>query len=144
MSVSRTGLFVTAAGLLVAGVVCLIVGVAMLPNIRTHVAERYPMYRTNAGGTNYECEGSPATVADQLADYQRPEARATSGASTYLRYDDDIVIVGPDQHRPCSIRVEDTNARYSHGGFIFLGPGFYPGSPAGGAGGSPGGPGGAK
>ncbi|MDF2583612.1 MAG: hypothetical protein K0R33_2255, partial [Mycobacterium sp.] len=56
----------------------------------------------------------------------------------------DIVIVGPDGRYPCSVRVEDINSRYSGGGFIFLGPGFTPGSPAGGSGGSSGGPGGTK
>ncbi|MGV0741989.1 DUF4247 domain-containing protein [Mycolicibacterium sp. XJ870] len=141
---SRTGLFVTAGALLAAGIFCLILGISMLPNIRTHVAEQYPIYRTDANGTNYDCQGSPAAVADQLAEYQSPEARATDGPTTYLRYDDDIVAVGPEDGHPCSIRVEDVDARYSHGGFIFLGPGFYPGSPAGGAGGSSGGPGGTK
>jgi hypothetical protein len=54
------------------------------------------------------------------------------------------VIVGPDGNRPCSIRLEGLSAGYSHGAFLFLGPGFTPGSPSGGAGGSPGGPGGIK
>ena len=71
-------------------------------------------------------------------------ARASSAGSQYLRYDDAIVTVGPDGPHSCSVRVEDLAAGYSHGAFIFLGPGFYPGSPAHGSGGSTGGPGGAK
>lgn len=63
--------------------------------------------------------------------------RAADGDSQYLRYGDDIVIVGPDGDRPCSIRVEPLSAGYNHGSFIFLGPGFTPGSPCGGSGGTP-------
>src|ERR1700757_3706266 len=95
-------------------------------------------------GTRYLCEGSPAQVANTLAGYQSPAARASNAGSQYLRYDDPIVSVGPDGPHPCSIRVEDLSAGYSHGAFIFLGPGFYPGSPSSGAGGSSGGPGGTK
>ncbi|MGV0720967.1 DUF4247 domain-containing protein [Mycolicibacterium elephantis] len=141
---SRTAMFWLAGGLGLGGIVSLILGISMLPDIRTHVAENYPAYSHGAQATNYECTGSPAEVADRLANYKSPEARATDRGSEYLRYNDDVVIVGPDGNRPCTIRVEDVNARYSHGGFIFLGPGFFPGSPAGGAGGSPGGPGGSK
>ena len=81
--------------------------------------------------------GSPEQVADTLADYQEPEARAANGNNEYLRYSNNIVIVGPDGNYPCSIRVESLGAGYSHGAFIFLGPGFTPGSPSGGAGGTP-------
>ena len=73
-----------------------------------------------------------------------PRRAPSSAGSQYLRYDDAIVTVGPDGPHPCSVRVEDLAAGYSHGAFIFLGPGFYPGSPARGSGGSTGGPGGAK
>jgi hypothetical protein len=83
-------------------------------------------------------------VANTLASYQAPEARASNGDNQYLRYSNNIVTVGPDGNYPCSIRVESLSAGYSHGAFIFLGPGFTPGSPSGGAGGSPGGPGGTK
>ena len=78
------------------------------------------------------------------AGYQSPAARASNGGTEYLRYNDAIVSVGVDGTHPCSIRVEDLAAGYSHGSFIFLGPGFYPGSPSRGSGGSTGGPGGTK
>lgn len=143
---TRTGLFWLAGGLALAGVVFLFLGISLQnKDIRSHVAENYAAYSHGAEATSYECTGSPSEVADRLAGYQRPEARATDRGIEYLRYDDDIVIVGPDGGRPCTIRVEDVRgSRYSGGGFIFLGPGFFPGAPAGGAGGSPGGPGGTK
>lgn len=143
---SRRALFLLAAGLAVAGIACLALGVSMQNrDIRTYVADNYAAYKRSGEVTSYECSGSPTEVADRLADYQSPEARATDKGTEYLRYEDDIVIVGPDGDRPCTIRLEDVRgSRYMGGGFIFLGPGFFPGAPAGGSGGSPGGPGGTK
>jgi hypothetical protein len=123
----------------------LIGGVALLhKDIRAYVADHYREYAHDASGTRYICDGSPTKVADTLAGYQSPAARASSAGTQFMRYNDAIVSVGPDGPHPCSIRVEDLSAGYSHGAFIFLGPGFFPGAPSGGAGGSPGGPGGTK
>lgn len=103
-------------------------------NIRDHLHKNYRQYATDADGARYECKGSPKSVADDIAGYARPEARASNSGNEYLRYSDDIVIVGPDGNYPCSIRSEDVNAGYSHGSFVYLGPGFSPGSPAGSSG----------
>lgn len=142
---SRNRLFVIAGVLAVAGIACLIPGIILSQkNIASYIASHYREYSRDANGTRYECSGPPDDVADTLADYQAPQARAANGDSEYLRYSNNIVIVGPDGTHACSIRLESLNAGYSHGAFIFLGPGFTPGSPSGGAGGSPGGPGGTK
>lgn len=143
---SSTRLYLLSGALAIAGFICLVSGVSLTAkDIRMHVAENYAAYSHGTETTRYECSGSPGAVADRLAAYQRPEARAADRGSEYLRYANDIVIVGPDGHRPCSIQVENIRgSRYSGGAFIFLGPGFYPGAPSGGSGGSPGGPGGAK
>lgn len=142
---SRNRLFVIAGVLGVAGVACLIFGIILLQkNIASYVAGHYHEYARDVNGTRYQCTGSPDQVADTLADYAEPNARADNGKTEYLRYSNNIVIVGPDGNYPCSIRVESLSAGYSHGAFIFLGPGFSPGSPSGGAGGTPGGPGGTK
>jgi hypothetical protein len=142
---SRTRLFVIALVLAVASFTSLIFGISLQhKNIRSFVASHYREYSRDASGTRYLCEGSPAKVADTLAGYQSPAARASSAGTQYLRYDDAIVSVGPDGPHPCSVRVEDLAAGYSHGAFIFLGPGFYPGAPSSGAGGTSGGPGGTK
>lgn len=142
---SRNRLFVIAGALAVAAVACLVPGIILLQkNIGSYIAGHYHEYSRDSNGTRYECSGSPDDVADTLAEYQAPEARAANGDSEYLRYSNNIVIVGPDGNHPCSIRLESLNAGYSHGSFIFLGPGFTPGSPSGGAGGTPGGPGGTK
>lgn len=142
---SRNRLFVTAGLLAVGAVVCLTIGIILLQkNIASYVAGHYHEYAHDVNGTRYQCSGSPEQTADALAEYAAPEARADNGNSEYLRYSNNIVIVGPDGNYPCSIRVESLSAGYSHGAFLFLGPGFSPGSPSGGAGGSPGGPGGTK
>jgi Domain of unknown function (DUF4247) len=143
--VTRNRLFVIAVVLVIAAFGSLIGGVMLLhKDIRTYVADHYREYSHDAGGTRYVCEESPTSVADTLAGYQSPAARASSAGTQFLRYNDAIISVGPDGPHPCSIRVEDLSAGYSHGAFIFLGPGFYPGAPTGGAGGSSGGPGGTK
>jgi Domain of unknown function (DUF4247) len=143
--VTRNNLFWLAGGLAIAGVVCLIWGISLMGNdIRSYLAANYQQYGRDSDGARYACSDSPDRVANQIAQAVPPEAQAGDRGSEYLRYNDDIVVVGPDNGRSCSIRVEDTDARYSSGGFIFLGPGFTPGSPSGGSGGSPGGPDGSK
>lgn len=142
---SRRALFAVAGALVALGAVLLVWGMVLLnKNVRGYIGENYRQYSADGGDGRYECGGSPTAVADAIAAYDAPESRASDRGSEYLRYPDDIVIVGPDGRYPCSIRVEDINSRYSGGGFIFLGPGFTPGSPAGSSGGSPGGPGGTK
>jgi hypothetical protein len=142
---SRNGLFLLAIGLAITSMVSLAFGISLQhKDIRSYIASHYHEYSRDAGGTRYLCTGSPTHVADTLTGYQRPAARANNAGTQYLRYDDAIVSVGADGTHPCSIRVEDLAAGYSHGAFIFLGPGFYPGSPSRGSGGSTGGPGGTK
>ncbi len=140
----RIHFFLLSGALAVAAAVCLYFGVTLLPNIRSYVTDNYRQYSSNGDTTRYACSGSPSSVADDLADAQDPDAQTSSGKTTYLRYDDSIVAVGPDGNRPCTIRVEGLGAGYNHGSYVFLGPGFYPGSPASGSSGSPGGPDGTK
>jgi Domain of unknown function (DUF4247) len=142
---TRNRLFVMALVLVIASFTSLAFGILMQhKDIRSYLAAHYREYSRDANGTRYACDGSPAQVADSLAGYQSPAARASSAGTQYLRYDDAIVSVGQDGAHPCSVRVEDLAAGYSHGAFMFLGPGFYPGAPSSGAGGGSGGPGGTK
>ena len=142
---SRNRLFVVAVVLALTSFTSLFFGISLQrKDIRSYIASHYREYSHDADGTRYLCEGSPAKVANTLAGYQSPAARASNAGSQYLRYDDAIVSVGPDGQHPCSIRVEGLGGGYSHGAFIFLGPGFYPGAPSSGTGGSSGGPGGTK
>ncbi|WP_237573101.1 DUF4247 domain-containing protein [Mycolicibacterium lacusdiani] len=141
---SRGRLFLLSGVLALAAVLCLALGASATPDIRSHIDRTYQRYATTADANLYECSGQPASVADDLSAVAAPDARATDRGSEYLRYEDDIVVVGPDGNRPCTIRVEDINSGYRGGGFIFLGPGFFPGSPAGGSGGGSGGPDGPK
>jgi hypothetical protein len=146
--VNRNRLLLISGALALAATASLIVGIMLLnKDIASYIAGHYREYSRDANGTRYDCTGSPDDTADTLAEYQQPAARASDDTNEYLRYSNTIVIVGPDlghQGRPCSVRVESLNAGYSHGAFVFLGPGFSPGSPSGGSGGRPGGPGGVK
>ncbi|MDP7702610.1 MULTISPECIES: DUF4247 domain-containing protein [unclassified Mycobacterium] len=142
---SRNRLLLLAFGLAVAGSAFLGVGLVLVNrDVGSYIADHYQEYVHDANARRYICSGSPRQVADTLAHYKTPAARASSGGTEYLRYRDHIVVIGPDGTRPCSIRVEDLGAGYSHGSYVFLGPGFTPGSPSGGSGGRPGGPGGVK
>jgi hypothetical protein len=144
-AVSRVQLLVIAATLAVCAVVCLVFGVLLFNNdIASYVADHYHQYSSDANGKRYVCSGKPSDLADTLEDYEDSAARTDNDGTEYLRYSDYMVTVGPDGNYPCSIRVEDINAGYSHGSYLFLGPGFFPGSPSGGVGGSTGGPDGAK
>ncbi|MDN5760551.1 MAG: DUF4247 domain-containing protein [Tomitella sp.] len=136
--------FVLAGVLAVGGVLCFILGVAAFPKIDSHIADNYQKMQSTSRGADYECQGDPQKVADDLAGYRKPQARKSDKGTEYMRYDDDIVTVGPSAGSPCTIHVEGLDAGYRGGAFIFLGPGFFPGAPAGGAGGSGGGPGGTK
>jgi hypothetical protein len=139
--VSRGRLFLVSGVLALAAALCLALGASATPDIRSYVDQNYQRYSNAAGATRYECSGRPASVADELAAVREPQARASDRGTEYLRYDDDIIAIGPDGNRPCTIRVEDIRGGggYSGGAFIFLGPGFFPGSPAGGSGGGTGG-----
>lgn len=142
---SRNGLLILSGGLALAGIASLVFGIMLLnKDIASYIASNYKEYARDANGTRYVCSDTPDEVADSLADYQAPDARADNDNNEYLRYSNNIVIVGPDRNRPCTIRVETLSAGYNHGSFIFLGPGFGPGSPSSGSGGTPGGPGGTK
>ncbi|MEZ0049201.1 hypothetical protein ABIA30_000191 [Mycobacterium sp. MAA66] len=145
---TRRRLLITAAALGLSGLACLIAGIILLPNIRSYVDHHYQRYAPG----QYTCSGSPQNVADNIANAQSPSARGGAGGTYYLRYSDSIVTVGPHGGHPCTVRVEDLSAGYNHGSYIFLGPGFTPGSPSsssgghsgGGSGGGSGGPGGVK
>ena len=137
---SRGQLFLVAGGLAATAVLCLVWAASMTPDVRSHVADQYQQYSSG----RYACDGTPQQVATELSEYEEPEARASDRGSEYLRYEDDVAIIGPDGNRSCTVRMEGLDEGYSGGAFIFLGPGFTPGSPAGGAGGSGGGPGGTK
>ncbi|MFV0495001.1 DUF4247 domain-containing protein [Mycobacterium sp.] len=142
---SRNRLLWLAGTLAVAGTACMVFGVILLSrNIESYIDSHYQQYAHEVNAKRYVCTGSPKQVADTLARYKSPAARASHGDGQYLRYSKHIVIVGPDGNLPCTIRVESLNAGYRRGSYIFLGPGFRPGSPSGGSGGRPGGPGGSK
>ena len=139
--VSRKNLFWISGGLALAAIVSLVFGIILLnKDIASYIASNYHEYSRDVNATRYACTGSPGQVANTLANDQGPETRASSGPTQYLRYSNNIVVVGPEGNQSCSVRVEPLSSGYSHGTYRSLGPGFSPGSPSRSTGGYSGGP----
>jgi Domain of unknown function (DUF4247) len=142
VAVTRGRLLLLAGALATGGAGCLVGSVMISPSISSYLGDNYGA----AGSNRYHCTGSPGDVADDIAEDQPPEARTTDAKTNteYLRYDNNIVTVGKDANQGCSIQLQSLNDGYNQGHYTYLGPGFYPGSPASSSGGSSGGPGGIK
>ncbi len=139
---TRGRLFFLAGLLALAGAGCLAGSILIAPSLASYLGDNYH----SAGSNRYDCSGSPESVADDIAEDQPPEARNSDDKTKteYLRYDDNIVTVGKYGNRACSIHLESLNDGYNQGHYTYLGPGFYPGSPASSSGGDSGGPDGVK
>ncbi len=105
---------------------------------------RRPIRAPRLAGRHHQLlvTGSGGHHRDRIVDEDEPAARKADGGNEYLRYNDDIVTVGPAAGGGSNISVEDLDGRYRGGHFVYLGPGFTPGSPA--AGNTSGGSGDAK
>ncbi|SOD97807.1 DUF4247 domain-containing protein [Blastococcus haudaquaticus] len=108
---------------------------------RGFIRDTYEQQSSDGDTATYSSPDPVGTTTETIVDAVDPVERQADGGNEYLRYDDDIVIVSPATSGS-SVRVEDLDGRYRSGAFIFLGPGFRPGSPAGGGG--DGGPGDGK
>ncbi|MDI9976678.1 DUF4247 domain-containing protein [Rhodococcus sp. IEGM 1307] len=111
--------------------------------VRDYIADTYALQNTAGDAKTYTSNDPVGTTVSNIVAEEDPAARKADGGSEYLRYDDDIVTVSAGPGGGSLVRVEDIDGRYRSGGFAYLGPGFNPGSPAGGASGS-GGSGSAK
>lgn len=102
-----------------------------------YVRENYAPVTT--ASNTYECRGDKsATVAD-ISDHETPDASGQQGQTEYLRFGDDMIQVGPSGGLTCRVQLDENSRALRSGGFLFLGGGFGPRSPAGSAGGSSGG-----
>lgn len=128
-------------------VAVLLAGCGGPSSVQRFVADTYEPRGMSRDTSTYFSTDPVGTTAARIAERERPEARQADGGSEYLRYNRDIVIVSAAPGGS-SIRIEDLGGGYSGGAFVFLGPGFNPGSPAGGSRGGGfgggGGPGGVK
>ncbi|MBP2367175.1 DUF4247 domain-containing protein [Pseudonocardia parietis] len=122
-------------------VCALLGGCGIGTDVRDVIEDRYPLQQRTGDTAVYTSNEPVSSTAAAIAGAVRPAARSTDRGAEYLRYDDDIVIVSPAP-AGSTVQVEDLDGRYRGGAFVFLGPGFRPGSPA--AGGFGGGPGGIK
>lgn len=131
--------------LIIIGTLLIVAGAfAGAKSVEGTIDDRYERTGGPAGATTWSCgDDDPIKVGRELRERLRPQAYQEHEGAAYLRTSRRIVIVerGADG---CRITAETHDRRYSHGGFIFLGPGFGPSSPAGGSGGNSGSWGGAK
>jgi hypothetical protein len=122
----------------VAVAVVLLAACSGTSDIRRFLADTYELQRTDGDTLTYSSDEPVGTTVTRIVRREQPAARQADGGSEYLRYDDDIVVVSAAPGGSI-VRVEDLDDGYRSGAFIFLGPGFTPGSPAGaGGGGGPG------
>ena len=121
-------------GVLIAAVV-LLAGCGVGADIRDFLAETYELQSSSDDTAVYSSPDPVGSTTETIVEAVPPAERAADGGNEYLRYDDDIVIVSAAADGS-TVRVEDVDGRYSRGAFVFLGPGFRPGSPAGGGAGS--------
>lgn len=110
--------------------------------VKDFIADNYSKSSQVGDVAVYSSKDPVGTTVSRIVDAEEPAARSADGGNEYLRYDDDIVTVSAAAGGS-TIKVEDINGTYRSGGYAYLGPGFNPGSPAGGGSGS-GGSGSAK
>ena len=125
----------------VVGLVLVLTGCSSSQQVRDFLRETYDLQSSRGDTAVYSSADPVGTTTTRIANAVEPAARDADGGAEYLRYDDDIVIVTAASGGS-TVRVEDLDGRYRSGFFAYLGPGFNPGSPAGGGG--DGGPGDGK
>jgi hypothetical protein len=101
-------------------------------DVDDHIENTYELQNRSGDSATYLATTPVGATAAAIAAAVPPAARQADGGAEYLRYDDDIVIVSAAPGGS-TVHIEDLDERYRSGYFLFLGPGFRPGSPAGGA-----------
>ncbi|MHA6632013.1 DUF4247 domain-containing protein [Pseudonocardia sichuanensis] len=117
---------------LLAAAALLLGGCGVGDDVRNHLDDSYQLQNSSGDSATYTTTTPVGTTAAAIAAAVPPAARQSDGGAEYLRYDDDIVIVSAAPNGS-TVQVEDLDDRYRSGYFAYLGPGFNPGSPAGGA-----------
>ncbi|MGH3588705.1 MAG: DUF4247 domain-containing protein [Pseudonocardia sp.] len=110
----------------------LLTGCGFGSSIRNHLDDAYSQQNAVGDSATYLAATPVGATAAAIAAAVRPSARQADGGSEFLRYDDDIVTVSAAPNGS-TVHVEDLDDRYRSGYYRRLGPGFDPGSPAGGA-----------
>ncbi len=114
---------------------CLVLtGCGIGNDVEDFIANTYVLRSSSGDIATYASNEPVGTTTSRIVNAVNPAERQTDGGSEYLRYDVDVVIVSAAPGGS-TVSVEDLDGRYRNGFFAFLGPGFRPGSPAGGSGG---------
>ena len=125
---------------LVGGVMVILLGLVLVAagsNAVRYVRENY----TPVAGASetYECRGDKAATVADISAHERPDGSGQQDRTEYLRYGDDVIVVGPSGAMTCRVQLDQNSRTLRSGGFLFLGGAFGPRSPASSSGGSSGG-----
>lgn len=125
---------------LVAGVCAVVLGLVLAGSGADAVRYVRENYTPVAGAAQtYECRGDRVATVRDISDHERPDASSLHEENEYLRYGDDVIVVGRSGALPCRVQLDVNSRTLRSGGFIFLGGAFGPSSPARSSGGSSGG-----
>ncbi|CAA9394039.1 MAG: hypothetical protein AVDCRST_MAG66-1035 [uncultured Pseudonocardia sp.] len=118
------------AALVVALAVSGLAGCGAGSSVRGYLDDTFTEQSETGDTVVYQAAAPVAATTQQIATAVAPIVQASDANGSYLRYDDDIVVVS-GAGAASAVRVEDLDGPYRDGVYAYLGPGFDPGSPAG-------------
>lgn len=125
---------------LVGGVLAVLLGLVLVASGKDAVRYVRDNYTPTAQAVNtYECRGDAAATIADISNHERPDATGEQDQTEYMRYGNDVIMVGPSGELACRVQIDENSRTLRSGGFLFLGGAFGPRSPAGSSGGSSGG-----
>lgn len=125
---------------LVGGVMVILLGLVLVAAGANAVRYVREDYTPVAGAADtYECRGDQAATVADISAHERPDGTGRQDRTDYLRYGDDVIVVGPSGPMMCRVQLDQNSRTLRSGGFLFLGGAFGPRSPATSSGGSSGG-----
>lgn len=125
---------------LVGGVLAVLLGLVLVASGGNAVRYVRDNYTPTAQAANtYECRGDAAATIADISNHERPDATGEQDQTEYMRYGNDVIMVGPSGELACRVQIDENSRTLRSGGFLFLGGAFGPRSPAGSSGGSSGG-----
>ncbi|MEH6821432.1 MAG: DUF4247 domain-containing protein [Dietzia psychralcaliphila] len=125
---------------LIGGVMAILLGLVLVSagtNAVRYVRENYTPVANDSN--TFECRGDKAATVTDISAHERPDANGQQDQTEFLRYGDDVILVGPSEAMTCRVQLDENSRALRSGGFLFLGGAFGPRSPASSSGGSSGG-----
>lgn len=101
---------------LAAGLCAVLLGLVLVGTGQNAVHYVRENYSPVAGASQtYECRGDRDATARDIRDHERPDADQLNEDTRYLRYGDDMIVVGRSGDLPCRVQLDGTPARSAPG-----------------------------